>query len=432
MYTQNPNKKERALLVGLITPSLPKSEAIEHLNELSLLASTAGAEVIHCTMQSRKRIDPATLIGSGKAIEIGKIVEQEKIDIVIFDHELSPVQIRNLEKVIKCKITDRSGIILDIFASRAKTKEAITQVELAQLQYILPRLTRQWTHLSKQYGGIGTRGPGEQQIEVDRRQIRHRIQVLKKHLESIKKEREVQRQQRKEFTRIALVGYTNAGKSTLFNLFTSANVFVEDQLFATLDTTVRVVEIPPSKKVLLSDTVGFIRKLPAHLIASFKSTLMEVVEADILLHVVDISHPRFEEHIEVVKNTLKELGALQKQIITVFNKIDKISDRSLLSDLHQRYQPAVFISAVRGINIGALQELILHFIEQNSIEQTLVVPISEYQTIAQLYNIAKIIEQKYIDNTIQIRFQVDSKNIERLKKILGRKHFLEKPLLSNA
>lgn len=418
MYQGRESGRERAILVGLVTPSQSKSEVQEHLHELALLADTAGADVIHKIIQERNKIDPAMLMGKGKAIEIGELAERENINIVIFDHDLSPVHIRNLEKVIKCKITDRSGIILDIFTSRAKTKEAMTQVELARLQYLLPRLTRQWTHLSKQYGGIGTKGPGEQQIEVDRRQIRKRIQVLKKHLEVIKKEREVQRKKRKEIFRIALVGYTNAGKSTLFKALTGTDVLIENRLFATLDTTVRLVNISNSRKVLLSDTVGFIRKLPTHLFAAFKSTLMEVVEADLLLHVVDISQPNFIEHIEVVMQTLKELNAVGKHLITVFNKIDKIENRSHIPELSEKYSPAVFISATRGINLAAIYEIIVKFTSEDSIEKIFLVNQADYRTIAKLHEIGEIIKKRYIDNSVQITLRVDRKNIERLYKIL--------------
>ncbi|MBU2472122.1 MAG: GTPase HflX, partial [Bacteroidetes bacterium] len=299
--------QERSIVVAVKLPFTGRSQVEDYLEELVLLADTAGSDIIHRIIQERDRIESSTFIGSGKANEIAKIVEDDKIDLVIFNDDLSQRQVRNLEKIIKCKIVDRSGLILDIFASRAKSKEAMTQVELAQLQYLMTRLTRQWTHLSKQYGGIGTKGPGETQIETDRRAIRTRIKLLKDKLHTIEKEREVQRKGRKYFTRVALVGYTNAGKSTLMNTLSSSDVFVEDRLFATLDTTVRTIKLPHSQTVLLSDTVGFIRKLPPHLIASFKSTLAEVTEADILLHVVDVSHPLFEEHIKTVESTIEEL-----------------------------------------------------------------------------------------------------------------------------
>ncbi|HCV42280.1 MAG TPA: GTPase HflX, partial [Bacteroidetes bacterium] len=290
-------RRERAILIGVATRESPRGKVEDYLQELALLADSAGADVVLKVIQERQNIDAAFYIGSGKADELAFLVEEKRIDLVVFDDDLSAVQVRNLEKLVKCKIVDRSGIILDIFASRARTSEAKTQVELAQLQYMLPRLTRQWTHLSKQFGGIGTKGPGETQIETDRRAIRHKISHLNTKLKRIAKERAEQRKGRENFPRVALVGYTNAGKSTLLNWLSKADVLVEDRLFATLDSTVRLVSLSPAHKILLSDTVGFIRKLPHHLVASFKSTLEEVAEADILLHVVDVSHPLFEEQI---------------------------------------------------------------------------------------------------------------------------------------
>ncbi|MBI1803028.1 MAG: GTPase HflX [Ignavibacteriae bacterium] len=414
-------ERERAIAIGLITDRTRRQQGEEYLDELVLLADTAGAVVVRKVFQERNRINSATFIGSGKALEVGRLVEDEKIDLVVFDDDLSPVQVRNLEKVIKCKIIDRSGLILDIFASRAKTKEAMTQVELAQLQYLLPRLTRQWTHLSKQYGGVGTKGPGEQQIETDRRAIRTRISRLKEKLEHISREREVQRKGRKEMIRVAMVGYTNAGKSTLLRLLSGADVLVEDRLFATLDTTVRAVTLGPAKTILLSDTVGFIRKLPPHLIASFRSTLAETAEADILLHVVDVSHLSFEEHIAVVNDTLHELNAQGKPTIYVFNKIDKLADRSLLHGLSKEYSPAVFISAERGLNISSLKQELLTLAAHDSSEQTISIKQSDYGTIAKLHEIAEIIGKEYENNSVIVRFRVSQKNMDRLKKLLGKR-----------
>lgn len=418
-------EREHAIVVGMITPKMKRELVNDYLDELVLLADTAGADVKHKITQERDRVDAASFIGSGKVQEIAELVDLEKIDLVIFDDDLSPVQIRNLEKSIKCKIVDRSGLILDIFASRAKTKEAMTQVELAQLQYFLPRLTRQWTHLSKQYGGVGTKGPGETQIETDRRAIRARISHLKDKLNRISKEREVQRRGRKELSRVAMVGYTNAGKSTLLRLLSGADVFIEDRLFATLDTTVRQVRLGPGKIILLSDTVGFIRKLPSHLIASFKSTLAEAAEADILLHVVDISHPRFREQMAIVNNTLDELGASGKPTIVVFNKIDRLTDRSVLQELQGEYSPSVFISADRGINIPTLTDSLLAILNLDVSEQTLRVPQSDYRTIAKLHEIAEILHEEYEDNAVKVQFRINHKNMERLKKLLGKKFSLD-------
>ena len=286
---------EKAILAALDTKQTSREIVEEHLSELEELALTAGAETVMKLIQDRFSMDSAYYIGKGKAEELTYLVEQNDIDLVIFDDDLTPVQVRNLEKLIEKKIIDRSGLILDIFASRAKTNEAKTQVELAQLQYMLPRLTRAWTHLSKQYGGIGTKGPGETQIETDRRIIRNRISHLKEKLKKIEKQRKTQSQQRNEFIRITLVGYTNVGKSTMFNLLTNADVFAENKLFATLDSTTRMLDIGNKEKLLISDTVGFIRKLPPNLVASFKSTLNEVRDADIILHIIDLTHPYFED-----------------------------------------------------------------------------------------------------------------------------------------
>lgn len=446
LHSIETNRNERALLVGLasraVASTLRESELTanyglasdrsaranalrrrvsEYLEELALLAESAGAEVVGTIVQERESIDPAFFIGSGKAQELAARVEQEQIDLVIFDDDLSPVQVRNLERLIKCKILDRSGLILDIFASRARTSEAKTQVELAQLQYMLPRLTRQWTHLSKQFGGIGTKGPGETQIETDRRAIRARITHLREKLKHIARERAEQRKGREKFPRVALVGYTNAGKSTLLNWFTGAGVLVEDKLFATLDATVRLVELSPAHKILLSDTVGFIRKLPHHLVASFKSTLDEVVEADILLHVVDVSHPLFEEQIEVVKETLEELHAHDKPTIFVFNKIDRLEDRSIIGSLSKQYANAVFISARRSINMAALQQKMIELLDANISEQTITFSQSDYQIISQIHEMAEILDKTYDGDAIKIRFRMHTHHADRLKKVLAKR-----------
>jgi GTPase len=412
---------ERVILVGLSTPSVLRSTVDEYLEELSLLAESAGAEVVHKILQSRPRIDSATYIGKGKAEELGWLVEEKDISAVIFDDDLSTVQIRNLEKLIKCKIIDRSGIILDIFASRAKTREAKTQVELAQLQYTLPRLTRQWTHLSKQFGGIGTKGPGETQIETDRRAIRSRISHLKKKLKDIAQEREVQRKGREKLPRVALVGYTNAGKSTLMNWFSNASVLVEDRLFATLDSTVRSVTLSPAHTILLSDTVGFIRKLPHHLVASFQSTLDEVREADLLLHVVDVSHSQHEEQISVVNDTLEEIGAQGKPTMMVFNKIDRIDARALIPILRGRYDNAVFIAALRGINMISLQQKIGEILDADITEETLTLSQADYPLLSQIHDLAEVLEKSYDGETITIRFRMNRLHADRLKKILARR-----------
>ncbi|GHT32725.1 GTPase HflX [Bacteroidia bacterium] len=312
---------ERAVLVGLITPEQNEQKVNEYLDELAFLAETAGAEPVKRFQQRVPYSHPVTFVGPGKLQEIKTYVVENEIGIVIFDDELSPKQLRNIEKELQVKILDRTSLILDIFASRAQTAYAKTQVELAQYQYMLPRLTRLWTHLERQRGGIGMRGPGETQIETDRRIILTKISKLKEDLQDIDKQMSAQRKNRGKMIRVALVGYTNVGKSTLMNQLSKSEVFAENKLFATLDTTVRKV-IVDNLPFLLSDTVGFIRKLPTQLIESFKSTLDEVREADLLLHVVDISHPGFEEQIEVVNKTLAELDDTEKPVIMVFNKID--------------------------------------------------------------------------------------------------------------
>jgi GTP-binding protein HflX len=413
-------REERAILVGVAVGGAARVRVEEYLEELSLLASSAGAVVTHRLIQERHAIDAAFFIGSGKAEELGYLVDQHKIDLVIFDDDLSAVQRRNLEKVIKCKIVDRSGIILDIFASRARTSEAKTQVELAQLQYMLPRLTRQWTHLSKQFGGIGTKGPGETQIETDRRAIRTRISHLNAKLRRISKEREVQRKGRVKFPRIALVGYTNAGKSTLLNWFSHADVLVEDRLFATLDSTVRLVDLSAAHRILLSDTVGFIRKLPHNLVASFKSTLDEVTEADILLHVVDVSHTLFEEQIAVVDETLEEIGATGKPTIMVFNKIDRLATRTIVGFLQGNYDNAVFVSASRSINMKGLEDKIIELLDAGIAEQTMTFGQQDYQVISQIHDMAEILEKHYEGNEITIRFRMHQMYADRLKKLLAK------------
>ncbi len=370
-------KRETAVLVGLITPDETEAKEKEYLDELAFLLETAGGTTNKYFTQKAAHPDSRTYLGKGKIEEVRAYVHAEDIDMVIFDDELTASQIRNLEKILECKILDRSNLILDIFAARAKTAQARTQVELAQFQYLLPRLTRLWTHLSKQKGGIGMKGPGETEIETDRRIVRDRISLLKDKLSHIDRQNYVQRKNRGEYIRLALVGYTNVGKSTLLNLLTKAEVLAENKLFATLDTTVRKMSIR-NLPLLISDTVGFIRKLPTHLVESFKSTLDEVREADILLHVVDISHPGFEEQMQTVNETLQDLGAIDKVIITVFNKIDQVhqvqealgaasdqdgAHRFNLDDFKNSWigrttSPSVFISASKQQNIEELKELI--------------------------------------------------------------------------
>jgi len=362
-------KPERAILVGVITPDETEELEREYLEELEFLLDTAGGITERIFTQKLQRPDGSTYVGKGKLEEIQAYVKSEEIDMVIFDDELSPSQLRNIERELQVKILVRSNLILDIFARRAQTAQAKTQVELAQLQYLLPRLTRMWTHLERQKGGIGMRGPGESQIESDRRMIQNKISLLKDKLKLIDRQNETQRRNRGELVRVALVGYTNVGKSTLMNVISKSDVFAENKLFATLDTTVRKVVLN-TLPFLLSDTVGFIRKLPHHLVECFKSTLDEVREADILLHVVDISHHSFEDQVRTVNETLKELGAGDKETITVFNKIDAYKPREedeehtlTLADFKNSWMgkhnsPAVFISAQNKENLDELRNLL--------------------------------------------------------------------------
>lgn len=367
--------QETAVLVGLTTQSQTEEETLEYLDELAFLAETSGAKTIKHFYQKREKPDVKTFVGSGKMEEIDAYVKEHCADIVIFDDELSPSQLRNIERILEVKILDRNNLILDIFASRAQTAHAKTQVELAQYQYLLPRLTRLWTHLERQKGGIGMRGPGESQIETDRRIINDKMAKLKEKLAKIDKQKTLQRSNRVDLVRVSLVGYTNVGKSTLMNLLSKSDVFAENKLFATLDTTVRKVVIQ-NLPFLLTDTVGFIRKLPHQLVESFKSTLDEVREADILLHVIDIAHQNFEDHYNVVNETLKEIGVSDKPTFLVFNKIDAYSfqeprfdlatvdDVETLEDLKETWMAkmgdnkCIFISAAKKQNIEQLKELL--------------------------------------------------------------------------
>ncbi|MDB0600552.1 GTPase HflX [Tenacibaculum maritimum] len=322
---------EKAVLIGLITQLQDEAQSEEYLDELEFLTLTAGGKVVKRFIQKLDKPNPKTFLGTGKLDEVKAYIETHNIGTAIFDDELSPAQLRNIEKILDCKILDRTNLILDIFAQRAQTSSAKTQVELAQCQYLLPRLTRLWTHLDKQKGGIGMRGPGETEIETDRRIIREKITLLKKKLVTIDKQMAIQRKNRGKMVRVALVGYTNVGKSTLMNLISKSDVFAENKLFATLDTTVRKVVIK-NIPFLMTDTVGFIRKLPTQLVESFKSTLDEVREADLLLHVVDISHPNFEDHIASVNTILDEIGSIDKPTIMVFNKIDAYTHQTIDKD----------------------------------------------------------------------------------------------------
>ena len=374
-------QEQKTVLVGVITPDQTEQQLNEYLDELAFLATTAGVTAVKRYTQKLAHPDSKTFVGRGKLEEIKKYLDGHKdVDLVVFDDELTGSQIQNIEKVTGVKTIDRSDLILDIFANRAKTAQAKTQVELAQYQYILPRLKGMWKHLERQGGGVGTRGPGETEIETDRRIVKNKISLLRNRLGEYDRQAFTQRKERGEFIRVSLVGYTNVGKSTLMTLLSKSDVFAENKLFATLDTTTRKVVFEQTP-FLLSDTVGFIRKLPHHLVESFKSTLDEVREADILLHVVDMSHPQFEEQLKVVNKTLAELGAADKPTITVFNKMDKYEaetfdqwleddvKKEIIADLKQRWQNetlgnCVFVSAIEKTNLDVLRQTILNKVRE--------------------------------------------------------------------
>ena len=409
--------KEKVLLVGIYGLSSEKFQAEEHLEELALLTDTAGGIPVAKVLQQRNRPDVSSYVGKGKLTELKGQMSSLGAKTIIFDDDLSPTQIRNVEKVTDAKVLDRSALILDIFASRAQTAAAKTQVELAQLQYLLPRLTRYWTHLSRQSGGIGTKGPGETQIETDRRIIGQRIGVLKSKLEKLDKQRTTQRKSRDQMTRVSLVGYTNAGKSTLMNALTDSGVFAENRLFATLDSTVRRHQLR-THEILLSDTVGFIRKLPHHLVQSFKSTLDEVREADLLIHLVDGSSTMVHEYIEVVQQTLKELKSNNKQTLLVFNKVDRMDDEQH-EMLRGEYPNALYISAIRGIGLSELEEAIEQEIESHYIKVDLDIPIQAYKAVAFIHEHAHVENEKYTGEFVHITCRIDEKDFKQLSKMLN-------------
>ena len=384
---------ERVLAVALLLPDLSKSVAEEHLEELAKLIETAGGEVVEQVLAKRQAPDPATFVGSGKAEELKRLVDEHRADLVVFDDDLSPAQARNLEKIIeKAKVIDRSGLILDIFAGRARTREARTQVELAQLEYMLPRLTRAWTHLERQAGGIGTRGVGETQLELDRRIIRTRIAKLKEDLQKIEQHRETQRKARGAAFTVALVGYTNAGKSTLFNRLTQGGAEAVDKLFATLDAKSHKAVFEAPRETVIIDTVGFIRKLPHNLVASFRSTMEEAVAADLVLHVVDASHPQHSDQRAIGEQVLTDLGVDLKRVVEVYNKADQIHD-----DLFHAPSRAVVVSALTGEGIDALMDKIREREREGGELLHLEIPHAEARLAAKLHEVAEVQEQSADD-----------------------------------
>ena len=409
---------DRALLIGVILPNKYQIDIENYLSELSLLAKTAEVEVLGKITQNLSKINPAFYLGKGKA---NQVVKQAKIldaNLIIFDEELSPAQIKNYHKLAKdIKVIDRSALILEIFKKHAKTREAKTQVELAFCQYLLPRLTRQWTHLERQMGGVGTRaGMGETQIEIDRRLIRDKISKLKADLKKIERERKTQSQNRKKEFSVALVGYTNAGKSTLFNSLTGNEVYVKDQLFATLDTTVRKFRINKNHNILISDTVGFIRKLPHNLIASFRSTLKEAIESNLILIVLDASSSIIDEHLNTIKIVLNDLGAKEIPQTIIINKIDQVKDESELIKLKNNYSDAILVSALHHLKLDDIKNHIIKKIESDFIIFDLNIPYNQGKTISQLKDQTEILDEVYGEEEILLK--VKGKK-ETLDKIIG-------------
>ncbi len=389
--------KEKAILVGLEYGKATRWDTQESLDELRQLAATAGAVIVDTYIQHLEKPTAPYYIGKGKAEELGRECEAKEVTSVIFDDELSPAQGRNLEMITSCKVLDRTQLILDIFAQRARTREGRLQIELAQLQYLLPRLTRMWTHLSRQTGGIGTRGPGETQLEVDRRRVQERIAKLEKDLGAVRKNRSIQREGRlrKNWPVAAVVGYTNAGKSSLLNRLTGAGVLAEDKLFATLDPTTRQLTLPNRQKILLTDTVGFIRKLPYTVVESFKATLEEVQLADLLIHIVDMSHPNYRDQMAVVDSTMKELGAHGKQTVLVFNKIDRIEDRELVQSQLRRYPNSVAISVHTGEGIDSFLEQLEIDLSAWRLKGEYRIPLTESALLAELHRVGHVLSLHY-------------------------------------
>jgi len=428
-------EKEKAILIGVVKQGESRVDVEDSMVELGLLADTAGALVSEQIIAPLSKVSASTYLGSGKIQEIKEVVEELEADLVIFDDDLSPIQMRNIEREIECKLLDRSALILDIFARHARSATAKTQVELAQLEYLRTRLTRHWTHLSRQKGGIGMRGPGETQIETDRRMIGLRIASLKERMVKIDQQRTTQRKGRSEYTRVSLVGYTNAGKSTLMNALADTDVLAENRLFATLDSTTRLTFIAVNKQILLSDTVGFIRKLPHRLIESFKSTLDETREADVLIHVLDASHRRFHEQMVVVNQTLSELGANDKPTLLVFNKIDALEEQGHLAALKEEYPDAAFVSALRGIGLTEVKNRLLDVIESDFVERDVILPVTDQKAMAHIRKVGEILSEEYTygktsyseqpEAVVHLRFRAAPKYSEDIEPLLARHRDLQ-------
>src|ERR1041384_5107022 len=410
--------QERALLIGLEQEGVSKWDLQDSLEELAELASSAGAEVVDTITQKLQKPTAPYYIGKGKAELIKESLQDRRVTSVIFDDELSPAQGRNLENLLARKVLDRTQLILDIFAQRARSREGRLQIELAQLQYLLPRLTRMWHHLSRQTGGIGTRGPGEKQLESYRRRVQERMARLERELEAVRKTRAIQRESRKrhQWPVAAVVGYTNAGKSTLLNLLTGADVVTENKLFATLDPTTRSFALPNKQRVLLTDTVGFLRKLPHTLIESFKATLEEVSEADLLIHIADLSHPRVDEQMEAVNNVIKELGAFGKQTLLVFNKIDLLENDDLVGVYKARFPGSVAISARTGEGVNTLVQALEGALSSWRLRSRFRIPANESALIAEIHRIGHVLELRYEGNDALIVAHVPPDLAQKLER----------------
>jgi GTP-binding protein HflX len=432
-FEVTPNAQpERAYLVGVSLPDSSIAREYEYLEELDQLARTAGAEVVGKTVQGRTRIDGATYIGEGKARSIKEASARNGANLLIFDNDLSPAQARNLEKILDINIIDRTELILDIFARRAKTQAAKIQVELAQLEYALPRLVRMWDHLERQAGGIGTRGPGETQLEVDRRRIHQRMASLRRQLKKLSQRKDTIRKSRGDMRVVALIGYTNAGKSTLMRRLTGAEVFIEDQLFATLDTTTRRIRNGHDHsngggtgngdhnhgEILLVDTVGFIRKLPHHLVTSFKATLEDIAQADLYLHVVDASHPAYREHMEVTEKTVSEIHNPNVGTIHIFNKIDLLPERELVG-VKARYQDGVYVSARNGVGLEEVWERIERFFYGRNMRVEVKIPAGDGRTISRIRSILHDAVGTFVDDLCVLSGTVESDQMGRLESVAG-------------
>ncbi len=416
-------EEERVLAVALHTPDETPRAVERSLAELGRLISTLGGVVVESVIQKKQRPDPAMYIGKGKAAELARKVTELGLSLIAFDDELTGSQQRNLEREVNCRVVDRTGVILDIFSQHARTKEAKNQVELASLEYLATHLTRRWTHLERQKGGIGMRGVGEKQIELDRRLIRARISKLKAELEHFNRDRSTQRLHRGDkFLRVAVVGYTNAGKSTLMNRLTASEVFVDDRLFATLDSTVRIIDPKTRPPILLSDTVGFIEKLPHSLVASFRSTLQEVLEADLLLHVVDLSADTYSIQIDVTNEVLKEIGAGEKPSLLVFNKADLVEEIFLPKLLERSHIGSVVVSAFKPSDMIRTRNAIYDFFERDMVEMEMVIPYQDTWLQSQVHEYSKILQKEYLEDGAHFRIRVMRSTASWLKLQFKQRH----------